>query len=73
MHFAELLGFQTFVLELQISAIFLGVVHTGAQSFRWRVFHLPVQTGMGRNDCVSFHFSYHVFSRSIFWNGMILF
>ena len=36
-------------------------------------FHLPVQTGTERNDCVSFHFSYHLFSRFIFWNGRVLF
>ena len=26
-----------------------------------------------RNDCALFHFSYHLFSRSIFWNGTVLF
>ena len=34
---------------------------------------LPVHTGTERNDCVSFHFSYHFFYRSTFWNGTMLF
>ena len=34
---------------------------------------LPVHTGTERNDCVSFHFSYHLFYRSTFWNGTMLF
>ena len=34
---------------------------------------LPVHTGTERNDCVSFHFSYHFFHRSTFWNGTMLF
>ena len=34
---------------------------------------LPVHTGTERNDCVSFHFSYHFFHRSTFWNGTMIF
>ena len=33
---------------------------------------LPVHTGMERNDCVSFYFSYDLFYRSTFWNGTML-
>ena len=34
---------------------------------------LLVHTGTERNDCVSFHFSYHLFYRFTFWNGTISF
>ena len=34
---------------------------------------LHVHTGTERNDCVSFHFSYHLFYRSTFWNRTMLF
>ena len=34
---------------------------------------LPVHTGTERNNCVSFHFPYHLFYRSTFWNGTMLF
>ena len=34
---------------------------------------LPVHTGTERNDCVSFHFSYHFLHRSTLWNGTMLF
>ena len=30
------------------------------------------ENGTERNDCVSFHFSYHFFNRSTFWNGTML-
>ena len=48
-------------------------VQTGTQSFRRHVFHWPVQMGTERTDCVSFRFSYHLFSRSIVWNGTVPF
>ena len=48
-------------------------VQTGTQSFRCHVFHLPVQMGTEWNVCVSSHFWYHFFNRSIFWNGTVLF
>ena len=37
------------------------------------IFHLPVETGTERNDSVPFHFWYHFFGRSIYWNGTLLF
>ena len=43
------------------------------QSFHWYVIHLHVQTGTERNSCASFHLSYHFFSRSMLWNGTVLF